>query len=153
MSSPIKLRADDADDLKIIAACLQDCIVPIAEICYLPEQAQFLMVVNRFKWEAAALESGTSGSRYERTNCAVSISGVTQVRRRKVDLLERGRVLNLLTILSDAEGLELVFAGDSVIQLVAPHWRCFIHDLGDPWPTGAVPCHPIEDGDGKAGKN
>lgn len=142
MSGPIKLRAVDAEDLRVVSACLQDGIVPIGELCFLPEESHFLMVVNRFKWEEAAPGGVLRPGPYSRTLCALCITGVSQVRRRNVDLLDRGRVLNLLTILPEDEGLQLIFAGDSAIHLVAAGWRCLIQDLGDPWPTAALPRHP-----------
>jgi hypothetical protein len=145
MSPPIKLRADDVEDLRVIAACLQDAIVPIAEMAFLPEQTRFVMVTNRFMWEAAGLGGGQAPVPYQRTNSVFSVLGVSQVRRRNLDLMDRGLVLNLLTVLSDAEGLTLVFAGRSSIQLVANPWRCFVEDIGEPWSTGAIPSHRFED--------
>ncbi len=138
----IKLRAEDADDLKIISACLQDAIVPLPEVGYLPDARTFVMVVNRFKWERVG-EGGSAP--YQRTNCAVSVLGVTAVRRRRIDLLNPATVLNLLTITPSDEGLDLIFAGDSAIHLTAPHWRCLVEDIGEPWPTAKVPHHPAEE--------
>jgi hypothetical protein len=134
----IKLRADDAEDLKIVAACLQDAIVPVTELGWLPEQACFAMVLSRFRWEAPPdPETGC-----ERINCAVRVLGVTAVQRRNLDLRDRTLLLNLLTITPSQDGLDLIFAGDSAIHLVAPSWRCLIEDLGEPWPVAAMPCHP-----------
>jgi len=80
--TPIRLRAEDAEDLKIVSACLQDAIVPITEIGWLPDDQSFVMVVNRFRWEAA-------GAVLTRTNCAVTVQGVTGVKRRAIDLGNR----------------------------------------------------------------
>jgi len=136
-SPAIKLRALDAEDLKVVAACLQDAIVPIVEVAYLPDDQQFLMVVNRFKWENA----GRDGVPDERTNCVISVLGVTAVRRRGIDLLDRALVLDLLTLVPSADGIDLIFAGDGAIHLTAPGWRCFVKDIGEPWPAVAVPRH------------
>ncbi|MEI6558108.1 MAG: DUF2948 family protein [Rhodospirillaceae bacterium] len=136
--TPIRLRAEDAEDLRIVSACLQDAIVPITEIGYLPESRSFVMVVNRFRWEAA-------GAVLTRTHCAVSIQGVTEVKRRHIDLADRALLLDLLAITSGSEGLELIFAGDGVIHLSAPQWRCLIEDIGEPWPAEAAPRHETGD--------
>jgi hypothetical protein len=139
----VKLRAEDAEDIKVIAACLQDGIVSLADICYLPEQQNFLMMVNRFKWETTDNDRRRNGgTQFERTFCAVSVLGVTAVRRRRIDLLDRARLLNLLTITAADDGLDLIFAGDAAVHLVAPHWHCLIEDVGEPWPTGVAPRHP-----------
>jgi hypothetical protein len=34
--SGLKLRAEDADDLAVISACLQDAIVPVRDLAYVP---------------------------------------------------------------------------------------------------------------------
>ena len=142
-SSIVKLKAEDAEDLKIVAACLQDAIVSLTDIAYLPDQQRFVMVVNRFKWEVVGPDGRPQGgSSFERTFCAVSVLGVTAVRRRGIDLLERGRLLNLLTMTLAEDGLYVLFAGnDAVVHLVASHWRCLIEDVGVPWPTATLPRH------------
>ncbi|MEI8393888.1 MAG: DUF2948 family protein [Rhodospirillaceae bacterium] len=134
----MKLRAEDAEDLKVLAACLQDAILPVAEIGYLPDEHCFVMVVNRFKWESAG-----AGGAGERTNSAVTITGVRAVRRRKLDLCDRSLVLDLLTLLPNEDGLDLVFAGGSAIHLTAPHWGCLLEDIGEPWPAAATPHHEV----------
>ncbi len=132
--SPIRLRAEDAEDLKIVSACLQDAIVPITEIGWLPESQSFVMVVNRFRWEAA-------GPALTRTNCAVTVRGVTAVKRRAIDLANRALLLDLLAITPGPEGIDLIFAGEGAIHLTAPRWRCLIEDIGEPWPAEATPRH------------
>ncbi|MEI7608994.1 MAG: DUF2948 family protein [Rhodospirillaceae bacterium] len=132
--TPIRLRAEDAEDLKIVSACLQDAIVPITEIGWLPEDQCFVMVVNRFRWEAA-------GPVLTRTNCAVTIQGVTEVRRRAIDLGNRALMLDLLAITPGETGIDLIFAGEGAIHLAGPRWRCLIEDIGEPWPAEAAPRH------------
>ncbi len=126
--TPIRLRAEDAEDLKIVSACLQDAIVPITEIGYLPDDRRFVMVVNRFRWEAA-------DDILTRINCAVTVLGVTNVKRRAIDPSNRALLLDLLAITPTADGINLIFAGNAAIHLTAPHWRCLIEDISDPWPA------------------
>ena len=42
MTERLRLRAVDADDLSVIAACLQDALVPLSEMAYLPDQRRFM---------------------------------------------------------------------------------------------------------------
>ena len=51
---PLKLRAHDAEDLAALAACLQDALVPLADVVYLKAEKRFVMVANRFMWERGA---------------------------------------------------------------------------------------------------
>ena len=132
--TPIRLRAEDAEDLAIVSACLQDAIVPIGEIGYWPEDLNFVMVVNRFRWEAA-------GPVLTRTHCALTVQGVTTVRRRAIDTANRGLILDLLAINPAEGGIDLIFAGGGIIHLEAGRWRCFIEDIGEPWPAEMAPRH------------
>ncbi len=52
--TPLKLRAHDAEDLGALAACLQDALVPLADVVYLKAEKRFVMVANRFMWERGA---------------------------------------------------------------------------------------------------
>ncbi len=135
--TPIRLRAEDAEDLKIVSACLQDAIVPITEIGWLPENQSFVMVVNRFRWEAAS-------PNLTRTNCAVTIRGVTGVKRRAIDLANRALLLDLLTVTPGPDGIDLIFAGEGAIHLTAARWRCLVEDIGEPWPAETAPRHEAE---------
>ena len=56
MADILKLRGRDADDLEMIAAILQDALVPQAEMKYHPRERRFALMVNRFRWEAAPKE-------------------------------------------------------------------------------------------------
>ncbi len=47
----LKLRAEDAEDLAVISACLQDALVAVSDLAYAPEERSFLFVANRFRWE------------------------------------------------------------------------------------------------------
>ncbi len=53
-TGPLKLRAHDTEDLRALGACLQDALVPVADLAYLKAEKRFVMVANRFKWEGGA---------------------------------------------------------------------------------------------------
>lgn len=153
MTTPIRLRAEDEDDLKVVSACLQDAIVPIGEMCFLPDDRRFVLVVNRFKWETvgadrAARPGPTADDDhlfpFERTHCGVRFENVTAVRTRGLDIKDRARILELLTIEAAGDGVELHFAGGACIRVEGAGWRCMVEDLGEPWPTACQPCHPLE---------
>lgn len=150
-ATPIRLRAQDQDDLKVVSACLQDAIVPIGDMCYLPEEKRFVLVVNRFKWETADQpRPGPTADDddlvpFERTHCGVRIEGVTGVKVKDIDLKDRGQLLELLAIEAAEGGVVLDFAGGGCIRLDATGWTCFVEDLGEPWPTTCKPCHPLDE--------
>jgi hypothetical protein len=51
MTGPLKLRAEDAEDLDVVSACLQDAIVPLSDMEFLAGEKRFVLVANRFRWE------------------------------------------------------------------------------------------------------
>src|SRR4029450_10962026 len=57
MTPPLKIIARDAEDLAVVSACLQDALIPLNEMRYLPQERRFIMVANRFRWERAAMPS------------------------------------------------------------------------------------------------
>ncbi len=161
-ATALKLRATDGEDLAVLSAALQDSIVPVMDMTYLAEDRRFVMVVNRFKWEAAddAGDPGGAGDppagdgaaqAYQRTHCGVSFFGVEHVRLRHVDLSRRQDMLSLLSVEMAEGGVRLVFAGGGEIRLdlaggSEAHLDCRLVDLGEPWPTSNLPRHGFEDG-------
>lgn len=150
-ATPIRLRARDEEDLKVVSACLQDAIVPIGDMCFLPDESRFVLVANRFKWETAdQTRPGPTADDdglipYERTHCGVRIEGVTGVKLKDIDLKDRTQILELLSIEAVVGGVVLNFAGGGCIRLDGTTWTCFAEDLGEPWPTTCKPCHPLEE--------
>ena len=47
----LRLRARDADDLAVIAACVQDALVPVVDMAFLPTEKRFVLALNRFRWD------------------------------------------------------------------------------------------------------
>ena len=46
----LKLIALDADDLAVISAHLQDAVLQVGDIAYLPKDKRFAAIANRFDW-------------------------------------------------------------------------------------------------------
>lgn len=152
MTDRLKLRAVDQEDLAVMSAVLQDAILPVAEMCYRPEERRFVAVFNRFKWESRpGLDGYGPGPSadlddmpFERTHCALTIDGVEAVRRRNISLKERNRLLSLLAVLQEEDGVLLVFAGDAGLFIRASAWQVRLEDVGEPWPTRCCPEHVLE---------
>jgi len=156
----LKLRAEDSEDLRVIAACLQDALAPLSDMEFAAADRRFVMIVNRFCWESCSETAdmptvapdialaGQCGT-YERVNCAVVFNDIETVRRRGFEPGERGRVLELLTMeVEDTPGrmaVTMLFSGDTAIRLEGAHISCRIGDIGEPWPTQWRPYHPADD--------
>src|SRR5262245_59828570 len=92
-AQPIRLMAKDAEDLAVVASCLQDALVPLGEMRFLKGENRFVMLVNRFRWEQAETLKGNGGgdasfadaAGNQRINSGLCIDRVTTVRTRGID--------------------------------------------------------------------
>ncbi|MFZ5789795.1 MAG: DUF2948 family protein [Pseudomonadota bacterium] len=159
----LKLRARDAADLAVIAACLQDALVRPRDMTFLAGERRFAFVANRFRWEAAAAggrpdeapvpadagdaefrEAEAQRAAYERIHCGVCFDRVRAVKTRGLAQGRNPEFLELLTIHAKDGAILLVFAGDAMVRLEVDAIRCHLDDLGEPWPTAWRPDHPLE---------
>lgn len=163
----LKLRAQDAEDLRVLAAVLQDALVPLGDVAFQRRQRRFVMVANRFMWEdeteTEALEMAASSPqprapegdatfddempppRFRRVNCGLRFEPVERVQARGIDLRQRDQILNLLTIDRRSESLTLMFSDGAAIRLLGRSIRCQLEDLGEPWPTDRRPSHRLDE--------
>lgn len=146
---PFRVRAEDAEDLAVVAAFLQDALLPVSGMTYEAADGRFVMLVQRFRWETAP-EAGTvpadGDTLYaERVHCGVRFEGVTKVQTHGFDRGKRERILNLLTVHPSDGQIDIAFADNVTIRLAVDRILCHIEDLGEPWPTVFTPSHPEED--------
>ena len=145
MGEPLKLRATDAEDLEVFSTVLQDALVNMSDMTYLEGEKRFVLVATRFRWEDVARASG-QGTPFERVLCGLSFEEVSRVRMRGIDRArDADRILELLAIRKEADGVRLVLAGGAEISLESTKVLCRLKDLGEPWPVFARPSHPLED--------
>lgn len=131
----LKLRAEDAEDVQVMSAVLQDSIVPVCDMTYRPQSKSFVMVAQRLCREA-------EGAKPERICSALTISGVTNVQMRGFDQQQPDLLLDLLAVILDpARQLTLIFAGNARIRLDLAGWKAALEDFGEPWPALCSPCH------------
>ncbi len=149
-ATPIRLRAEDGEDLRIVSACLQDAILPIGDMGFLPDEKRFVMVVNRFRWESADRpRPGPTADDdhlmpFERVHCGVCVEGVSGVRLRGIDVRDRAQILELLSLEMVEGGIALHFAGGGCVRLDGAPWRLRLEDMGEPWPTDRKPSHTLD---------
>ena len=61
-----RLSARSVEDLAVVAALLQDAIVPVGDMAYLADEKSFVLALNRFRWETG--EGAETRLRDERTD-------------------------------------------------------------------------------------
>ena len=139
----LKLRAEDTEDLAVVSACLQDALVPVRDLAYVPEDRTFLFVANRFRWENG-LHPAPGEIGYQRTLCGITFSEVAAVSYSGFRRSEDGRILSLLAIRPESGAVHLEFAAGATVRLRTAGIRCWLRDLGEPWPTRWYPAHEMD---------
>ncbi len=145
----LKLRAEDAEDLKIISASMQGAITSANEIAYVAHRRELVLLASRFCWEET-----TRGFlrfwRNFRTRTALRIGDVLDIRFKGFTPGGGDQVLELLAILhqpgeeAPEARLELVFAGDGGIRLHVECINVYMEDTGRAWWTPHRPRYDTE---------
>lgn len=157
MSGPakaLKLIALDEDDLDIISAHLQDAVLKVADMAYLPRERRFALILNRFDWEQAHRATNGTKRSHERRQAALRFERVLKARVQNVRLDAKRDVLELLAVRFEpgavpAGKVTLVFAGGAAVQLEVECIEAELKDLGPAWRTRNQPTHPTGDGTGQ----
>jgi Protein of unknown function (DUF2948) len=147
----LKLIALDAEDLEVISAHLQDAVMRVGDMTYLPREQRFALVLNRFNWEQA-LEQRPRRRQlsFERRRTGLHFNRVRKVKVRKLNPRASNAVVELLAIRfeeNDPPGghIELMFAGGGTIRLDVECIEVALRDLGGSWSTDTLPAHAVEE--------
>ena len=135
MTELLLLRAEDADDLKILSACVQDMAVKPVDVAWEPARRRLVLMGNRYRWEAKTPT---------RVRAALRFEGVLKVARREWPA-EPHAVLPLLAVARDgADGLLLSFGGGTALRLQVEDIDATLEDVSGAWGAMAVPAHGAE---------
>lgn len=139
--TPLRMIAEDEDDLQVIAACLQDALVPLSGMDYDQETGKFHLVANRFCWECAP-EMLEGDSFYQRVPTGLAVHHVTNIKKKDLDLQNKDELVNLLTIHDQDENyIHLIFSGGAEIRLTVDKISCHLKDVDEPYHTSNKPSH------------
>ena len=134
----LKLRAHDSEDLAVISALLQDALVPLGDITYLPHETSFIMAMNRYRWERSDMRLRVhSGVRFDTVQRA-QFSGIDQRNRRQflsfmaMEFQPQG---------NDLDEILLHFSGEGRIRLQIDNLSCRLTDFDESWSTHRRPHH------------
>ncbi|MFJ6023599.1 DUF2948 family protein [Brevundimonas sp. NPDC092305] len=139
---PLRLLAEDADDLQIISAALQDAILRPVDIVWEPAARRVTLALSRFCWECG----GT------RVMAAMQFGDVLAVKSRR---LPRGpeAALELLAMdfmPDEAPGgrVIMMFAGGGDLRIDVECLDAVLTDLSERWPARIAPTHLGGEGEG-----
>jgi hypothetical protein len=142
MSALLKLMAEDAEDLDIIGAAVQDALLRMGDLKFDAKARRFTAVLNRFRWETAA-----DGGPYERVRAALSFEGVLGVKSRRVRPDAPDALASVLSIgfIPDEEPpggiVRLMLAGGGEIAIDVECLDAVMVDMGEAWRTPRRPDH------------
>ncbi len=136
---PLRLLAQDADDLAVISAALQDAVTRIGDIQWEPGAARLTVAFNRFRWEA---EEGAG----ERVRAGLQLGGVLEVKARHLRQGAADAVLELLALtfepgVSPGGRVIFTFAAGGDLAAGVECIDAALADLSAPWPTPRKPDH------------
>jgi hypothetical protein len=145
----LKLVALDTDDIEIVSAHVQDALVKVADIFWLPREHRFVMALNRFDWMAAVDGNGAkhiNAPGYRRCRTALRFERVLACKCRNLDQANKDATLNLLAV-EFAERdcpsgvITLTFSGGGAIRLDVECLEAELADLGEVFSAGLCPDH------------
>src|SRR5687767_5990657 len=102
-TAPLRLLAQDAEDLAVISAALQDAVAKIGDIVFETKGRRLTIAFNRFRWEAGG----------ERIRSALQLGGVLKVQQRRLKLSAKQAIVELLALTfepGEAPGGHVVFS-------------------------------------------
>lgn len=144
---PLRLVAQDAEDLKVISTLIQDAVLPVTELKYDAKRRRFAILLNRFRWEDR-VEAERAGRPYERVRSVLLVEDVRKVQSLGFDRAEKDLVLSVLSMSfepgQDGTGrVTLVLAGDGAIALDVEALEVRLDDVTRPYraPSGKAPRH------------
>ena len=136
----LRLVALDNEDLAVVSAHLQDSVVRIDDLAYLPRERRFAVCARRFDWE------GPPDEPPRRRLTALHFERVLACRTRGIDRKRRSAALNLLAVTfaeTDApSGMITLLFSEGAIQLDVECVEVQMKDMGPVWEAERRPQHP-----------
>ncbi|MBB6227297.1 hypothetical protein FHS79_001463 [Polymorphobacter multimanifer] len=129
----LTLLAQTPEDLPALAALLQDATLRAPDIAFDARGHRLVLLVNRYRWEAAAPS---------RSRAAMRIETTTRVQQQHWPQ-GADAVLNLLTIEWAEPHLTLSFSDGITLRAHCEALDLILEDLGDPWTTTRLPKHQL----------
>ena len=142
MSPVLTLAAEDAADLEVISARLQDAVAKVKDLVYLPKRRRFAAVFNRFQWEAGARQGDL------RVQSGLHFDGVLSVKSSHIKRGAPDAVVSLLAIRFTPKGtddpagvIELIFSGGGTLKLEVECIDAGLSDVSSVWAARGRPEH------------
>ncbi len=151
-ADPLKLVAFDQDDLAVISAHVQDAVIKVSDMVYLPKERRFAIQMKRFVWESAI-----TGQRraFERRQSVLIFDHVQAAQCANLKRDNPNAIVELLAVVfepGEEPGgyLVLHFAGGTAVRLNTEAIEARLTDLDAAWPTKRLPVHDLSEAESVA---
>ena len=141
----LRLVALDREDLEVVSCHMQDAVIRVGDMAFLPATHRFAFVAARFDW----CESAKSG-KVERARTGLHFDCVRRVQRTGFDPAQPDTVLNVLSIAFEeaqapAGNVIITFSGDAALRLEVECLDAQMRDMGERWEARGAPVHAIDE--------
>jgi hypothetical protein len=147
----LSLLAMDSEDLSIVSAHMQNAVVRVGEMIYIPSDQRFVLIGARYDWLSAQHNAP------QRVRVGLHFDHVTRVTHIGVDQTQPQLALNLQSLLfkavqavaGDDEHITghilLAFEGGSTIRLDVECIEAQMRDIGPRWVSMHEPSLGVDD--------
>jgi hypothetical protein len=146
MNAPdrLKLQAIDEEDLAVLSAHVQDAVLKVGDMTYLPKEKRFAIAMNRFGWEV----DHDGDDVHQRRRSALVFDRVTaaqccHLRRDRPDAVLELLAVSFEPTEAPAGLVTLHFAAGAMLRLEVECIEARLADLGPAWATAARPSHDL----------
>lgn len=144
VARPLRLLAQDAEDMAVISAAVQDAVARVADLSFERKARRFTLALNRYRWEAG-------GKSKERVRTALQFVGVLEARSRDLPAGAQDAVLSVLSVTFTPSGapedpagsVTVVFAGGGDLRLEVECVDAVLADVSEPWAAVRAPRHGV----------
>lgn len=145
--SLLKLFALDEADLGVFSAHLQDAVLRLGDMHFLPHERRFATMLNRFDWAGASRAPTEGPNAYQRRLSSLRFEHVRSTQFQHLPVKDRNFPVELLAVSFEPEGapsgyIVLLFAGGGTIRLRVECIEAELCDLGPVWKAKQKPEHP-----------
>ena len=136
-ATKLRLLAQDAGDLAIISAAVQDAVVKVGDIQFEARARLLTIGFNRYRWESGG---------GQRVRSALQLGSVLKLETRRIRRTPGDAVLEILSMgfePGEAAGgtITISCSGGGDLRATVECIDAVLADMSQPWPTPRTPAH------------